>query len=137
MKTLSPAVLAVALLLPGAALMAQPPGPPSFESLDTNHDGSLSKDEMKAMFARMGEGRGQNAERRGPPGGEAPRAGGPGGEGGPGGMGRGQRPDPDAMFARWDADGNGSISKAEFDARPRGRRGMPPGGDEGRDPPQG
>src|SRR5262245_63573174 len=39
-------------------------------------------------------------------------------------------PDPAQILGRWDADKNGSVSKAEFDNRPRGGGGGggPPGG---------
>jgi hypothetical protein len=36
----------------------------------------------------------------------------------------GQAPDPAEIFAAWDADGNDSISKEEFDSRPRMGGGM-------------
>ena len=36
--------------------------------------------------------------------------------------------DPAAVFGRWDTDKNGTVSKAEFDARPRGGGGPPGGG---------
>ena len=128
MNALKPTVLAIALLLPGAAALAQRPAPPSFESLDTNHDGVLSKDEVHAMFAHFGRG---GAHHGGTGNAEGPEGGGFGGHHGGGfggnaddsGRPRGRRPDPDAIFASWDKDGNGTISKAEFDARPRFGRG--------------
>lgn len=41
-------------------------------------------------------------------------------------------PNPAEVFGRWDANKDGSVSKAEFDARPR-----PPGGGGGGGPPPG
>ncbi len=126
MKT---AVLAamVAALVPASAALAQPPGPPSFDSIDTNHDGGLSQEEVAAMIAARGAGRGRPQGDRpdGPPPERGPgdpnaRGGGPGGPGGP--------PNPEGIFRSWDKDGNGSVSKEEFDARPRpGPRGGGPG----------
>ena len=46
----------------------------------------------------------------------------PGGEGGPGQRGPRQRPNPEEMFKKLDADGNGSVSLEEFKAGPRGQR---------------
>ncbi len=73
--------------------------PPTFDSLDTDSNGSLSQEEVAGFFERIFA----NA----PPG------------GGGGGF---QRPDPAQVFANWDADGNGSVSEEEFENRPR-----PPG----------
>lgn len=90
------------ILLAGAGTAAaQPPGgftPPTFDALDTDKNGSLSKPEVAAFFA--------------------------GRPGGPQGA-----PNADAVFGRWDANGDGSVSKEEFDSRPRqgGPGGPPPG----------
>lgn len=133
MKALWIASVGAALAFFGGQATAQRGGQLSFEQLDTNHDGNLSKAEVEAMFAhRMGRGdrpdQGQDrGDRSGP-------------EAGAGGMRR-QRPDPDQIFARWDTNHDGVVSKEEFDARPRMGRGMrrggPSGGDQDRTPPQG
>jgi EF-hand domain pair len=96
-----------ATLLLGARLACAQPGPPSFDAMDKNKDGSLSKDEVTAFFE----------ERRAQGGGQGPGAGGPGG----GGF------DPAQVFARWDTNGDGKVTKEEFDARPRRGGGPPPG----------
>ncbi len=94
------AASAVTLLLGARLACAQPPAPPSFDAMDKNKDGVLTKDEVVAFF-------------------EARRAAGGGaGAGGPPGGG-GSPPDPAQIFARWDANGDGKVTKAEFDARPR------------------
>jgi hypothetical protein len=104
------AASAATLLLGARLVSAQPPGPPSFDAMDKNKDGVLTKDEVAAFFeARRAAGGGQ---------GRGPGAGGPPGGGGP--------PDPAQIFARWDTNGDGKVTKAEFDARPR-----PPGGGQG------
>jgi hypothetical protein len=159
MQLLRPLMLAsaLALLAPAGAALAQRPAPPTFESLDTNHDGVLSKDEVNAWFASRREAARRGGEGRGPGGGGF-GGGGPGGGGGFGGHrggfgnngsggepqgasdgGRRQRPSPDQIFASWDKDGNGTISKDEFDSRPRfGRRGgrPPPASGNAQEPPQ-
>ena len=95
-----------ATLLLGARLAGAQPAPPSFDAIDKNKDGVLTKDEVVAFF-------------------DARRAAGGGG----GGAGAGGPPDPSQIFARWDANGDGKVTKAEFDARPR------PGG-AGQGPPR-
>ena len=102
------AASAAALLLAVRFVGAQP-GPPSFEQIDKDKNGSLSKEEVAAFIA----------ERRA----AAPR----GGQGPPGGGGP---PDASQIFGRWDANGDGKVTKAEFDARPR-----PPGAGAGGPPP--
>jgi len=101
----------VALLL-GARLAGAQPTPPSFEQIDKDKNGSLSKEEVAAFIA----------ERRAAGGGQ-PRGPGAGGQGG-------GPPDPAQVFARWDTNGDGKVSKTEFDARPR-----PPGAGAGGPPP--
>lgn len=58
----------------------------TFEYVDSDANGSLSKEEVAAIAVRF-----------------------------PG------RPDPEDVFERWDADGDGQVTKEEFDSRPRGR----------------
>lgn len=57
----------------------------TFEYLDTDNNGWLSKVEVAAFAGRI-----------------------------PG------QPNPEDVFARWDANKDGQVSKQEFDARPRG-----------------
>ena len=91
------------LLLVAGAAVAQPPGgftPPTFDGLDTDKNGSLSQEEVAKFVATI-------------------PAGGPNGP-----------PSAATVFGNWDANKDGSVSKAEFDARPRpgGGGGPPPGG---------
>lgn len=89
----------LSLVLFGALSVAraQPPGGgPNFDALDTDKSGALSKEEVAAFFAQFA------------------------GRGGGGG------PDPNQIFGRWDSNGDGSVSREEFDARPRFGRGGPP-----------
>ena len=81
----------VLVLLAGVAA-AQAPAPPTFDGLDKDKSGGLSKDEVAAFFKDR-----------------------PAGPNGP--------VDAAAVFGRWDANTDGTVSKQEFDARPR-----PPGG---------
>lgn len=115
MRTLTSAA-ALGLLLGYLSVgQTQPPGPPSFDELDADGNGSLSQEEVAGLFARFA--------------GRGPGAGGPPGGG----------PDPATILQRWDTDGNGSVSHEEFDARPRrGGPGGPggPGGQRGAPPPQ-
>jgi hypothetical protein len=92
------------LLLVAGAAGAQAPGggftPPTFAGIDTDKNGSLSKAEVGVWVATI-------------------PAGGPNGP-----------PNVDTVFGNWDANKDGSVSQAEFDARPRpgGGGGPPPGG---------
>jgi hypothetical protein len=93
------------LVLVAGAAVAQPPGgftPPTFDGLDTDKNGSLSQEEVAKFVATI-------------------PAGGPNGP-----------PNAADVFGRWDANKDGSVSKAEFDARPRpagpGGGVPPPGG---------
>lgn len=56
----------------------------TFEYIDTDGNGSLSKEEVAAIAVRF-----------------------------PG------RPDPEDVFARWDANNDGKVTKQEFESRPR------------------
>jgi hypothetical protein len=143
-------------LVAGAQIVAAQPAEPTFEGLDKNHDGVLSKDEVQGMFDHMGANGGGQQHHRPPSGGGFGGQGGFGGGGGPqggggfghgmhggggGGMAQGQggggsrggkRPNVDQIFKSWDKDGNGTISREEFDARPHfnGRRGGGNGGQQ-------
>lgn len=74
-----------------------------FDAIDTNKDGKITQDEMRAFGEKR---RAQMQSQRG-------------GQGGPGGQG-GRRPDPEQMkqhfaeeFKKADTDGDGMLSKAE------------------------
>jgi hypothetical protein len=94
------------LALVAGAAGAQAPGgggftPPTFAGIDTDKNGSLSKAEVGAWVATI-------------------PAGGPN-----------WPPNVDTVFGNWDANKDGSVSQAEFDARPRPAGpggGPPPGG---------
>ena len=103
--------------------MAQP-GPPSFDGLDTDENGALSKDEVQEFMAQFPRG--------GPRGGGGQRGEDDRPRGGP----RGE-PNIDMVFGRWDANADGAVSREEFDNRPRrGRQGRQ-GGPGGRTGPDG
>ena len=101
--------------------VAQPPGgggpggfaPPVFADIDKDDDGKIMPEELATYF---------QSRAAGAPGGAGPGggAGGPpgGGAGGPGGAF-----DPTAIFGRWDANSDGEVTEAEYDARPRGGQG--------------
>jgi Ca2+-binding EF-hand superfamily protein len=123
MKTFALAGAAVAALASTAAAAQPRPDGRSFEPLtrasvasrveagfarfDADRDGVLTHDEIRARVedrrADRGEGRGQRAEHRGDR--DERRA------------ERGER--QAELFARLDTDRDGSISRAEFEARPR------------------
>lgn len=90
----------------------------------------LTVAEVTAAFAARGGGAG------GAPGGAAPPAGGaaPPAGGAAAAPGGGRGFDPATIFAGWDANADGEVTEAEYDARPR-RGGAPPGGAPGGAPP--
>ena len=99
--------LGLALLATAGIAGAQAPGgggftPPTFDGIDTDKNGSLSQAEVGVWVATI-------------------PAGGPNGP-----------PNAATVFGNWDANKDGSVSRAEFDARPRpgggGGGGPPPGG---------
>ncbi len=103
----------ISVLGAGHFAMAQPPGgggpgggftPPTFADYDKDKNGKITKEEIAAYNA-------------------ARAAAAPGGGGG--------RPpqNPDEVLGRWDTNKDGTVSQAEFDARPRGQGG--PGGGGG------
>jgi len=97
-------LVSAAALLIGAHAWAQPPAgftPPTFDGLDKDKNGKLSKEEVAAWVKSL------------PAGPNGPR-------------------NPDDIFARWDANKDGSVSKEEFENRPRGGGG--PGGPGGPPP---
>ena len=103
------------LLLVAGAAGAQAPGgggggftPPTFDGLDKDKNGSLSQAEVGEFVKTIPANGGANG-----------------------------RPDAATIFGRWDANKDGSVSKAEFDSRPRGGGpggGGPPGGGGGPPP---
>ena len=92
----------LALAFSAHTAWAQQFTPPTFEGLDTNKDGKLSKEEVTAFAAGI-----------------------PAGPNGP--------VTADSIMTRWDANKDGSVTKEEFDNRPRpgggpgGPGGPPPG----------
>jgi Ca2+-binding EF-hand superfamily protein len=90
--------LALALALGAQLASAQQFTPPTFDGIDTDKGGSLSKEEVAAWVATI-----------------------PAGPNGPA--------NADEVFGRWDANKDGSVSKEEFDSRPRppAGGGPPPG----------
>lgn len=97
-----------------------------FAEIDTNHDGSISKDEFMAAKGPHGDrGPGMGQPGMGQPGMGQPGMGGPGGQGmrGPGKRGHGMRGGRGGhggmgmmMLRMADANNDGSVTRAEFDA---------------------
>jgi hypothetical protein len=146
------AVLLVGVLIGGRFAAAQS-AEPTFDELDKNHDGVLSKDEVAAMFPAVndsGSGGAQRHSGNGPGGGGGGGFGAGGGFGGGGGFGAGgggfghgghgggtmhspgtggdttrssKPPNIDDIFKSWDKNGDGKISREEFDARPHSKSG--------------
>ncbi|HVS24312.1 MAG TPA: EF-hand domain-containing protein [Gammaproteobacteria bacterium] len=75
-------------LLIGTAVWAQGFTPPTFDGIDKDKNGKLSKEEVAAWVKTI-----------------------PAGPNGP--------VNADELFARWDANKDGSVSKEEFENRPR------------------
>jgi hypothetical protein len=103
------AFVSASTLLIGAYALAQPPAgftPPTFDGLDKDKNGSLSKAEVEDWVKSL------PANPNGPP------------------------RNADDIFARWDTNKDGKVSKEEFDARPRGGGGPPGGGAGGGGPPR-
>lgn len=86
-KTIFAASAVLTLIATSAAFAQQGGARITFESLDTDSDGVVTKEEFKANFK--------------PPGRD------------------GRAPDPEMVFGRWDADGNGEITAEEYENRPR------------------
>jgi Ca2+-binding EF-hand superfamily protein len=81
----------------------------AFAKIDGDGNGSLSQEEMKSFGEKMSSGmQGMMIAMQA-------MMGGGGQSGGFGSMMGGQKPNLDAMFGKVDGDGNGSVSRAEFD----------------------
>ena len=118
MKALTVVALAAVLGAAAHTASAQPPGPPSFDQIDSDKNGALSEEEVRQFFTRMFQNMPGGGPGGGGPGG--PGAGGPGGPGGGDMLGQ--------IFQNWDANKDGSVSREEFDNRPRMGPGGGPGG---------
>ncbi len=104
------ALVSASTLLIGSYALAQPPAgftAPTFDGLDKDKNGSLSKEEVAEWAKSL------------PP--------------SPNGPPR----NPDDIFARWDTNKDGKVSKEEFENRPRGGGGPPGGAPPGSAPPAG
>jgi Ca2+-binding EF-hand superfamily protein len=88
---------ALVLIVGAQTAWAQQFTPPTFDGIDSDKGGSLSKEEVATWVATIPAG--------------------------PNGA-----PNADEVFGRWDANKDGSVSKEEFDSRPRppGAGGPPP-----------
>ena len=102
MKHLSTTAIAIAAVACAQSSFAQPERP-SFEALDIDDSGTLSKEELQESMSRMAGWRAANRERE-----DETRV-----------------PDPeraaamlDRFFATLDSDGDGSVSREEFELRP-------------------
>ena len=135
----------VAVALTGGGFAAAQSAEPTFDELDKNHDGVLSKDEVAVLFPSAngsGSGGAQRHSGNGTGGGFGGGGGGFGAGGGGFGHGGGHSggtmrgpgvssggdatrsskpPNVDEIFKSWDKDGNGTISREEFDARPHSK----------------
>ena len=129
------AVTTVGLWMGARTVMADS-AEPTFDGLDKDHDGFLSKDEVAAMFAFDSSARhAGNGSGLGAGGGGFGHGGhgggtmhGPGSSPGgvsPGGATRsaGKPPNVDEIFKSWDKNGDGKVSREEFDARPHAKGG--------------
>ena len=100
MKHLASTAVALAAMISAQSLLAQP-NRPSFDSLDIDGSGALSKDELQESISRRARQRPADRE------------------------GESETPDPDRaaamidrIFSTLDADGDGAVSRDEFQARP-------------------
>ena len=98
MRTQISLASALTLIIGAQTAWGQQFTPPTFDGLDTDKNGSLSREEVGVFVAGI-------------------PAGGPQGP-----------PNADEVFGRWDANKDGSVSREEFDSRPRppGAGGPPP-----------
>ena len=102
MKHLATTVVAFAAMTFAQGSVAQPERP-SFDTLDIDGSGALSRDEIQESISQFARRRPADRD----------------------GDGETRTPDPeraaamiDRIFATLDADGDGSVSRDEFDARP-------------------
>jgi Ca2+-binding EF-hand superfamily protein len=100
MKHLATSAIAFAALVCTQSLLAQP-NRPSFDSLDVDGSGALSKDELRESISRRARQRpADRADETDTPDSERASA------------------MIDRIFATLDTDGDGSVSREEFQARP-------------------
>lgn len=139
MKKLTVISSAIALAGGWQLTQAQPPGggggftPPTFDAINTETEETpdhLTQEEVMAWVQTRFAGFGGGGPGGGPRGGGGPGAGDdPEASPGAGGGGPGAR--MAGMFGRLDADGDGMVTREEFDARPRGGAGQRGGGQRG------